>query len=347
MANIGFQITGAAASDYSLDATSCGAVLKNGDSCTFGVVFTPSATGVIAAMLSISSSTPGVPPVSVTLNGSGQLTSGLATNPSQITFPVVAAGQSSNAQQITVTNFSSYAISSVSLAAAAPFNIMQNSCTGNLAAGANCAASVIFQPNAGGSASGVLTVSSSAVATPATVALSGVGFDFGVAITGSASQTVARGQQANYTLVISPSGSSETFNFTCGTLPANSTCHFNPPSETLSSGVQGNVEVEISTCSSPTVRMEKPGSWRAEPLVCALLLLPLAGRKRRRLLLLAVLAAILAGSMTSCTSSGGGTGGGIGGQGDGSLTPPGTYTIPVNVTSTGITHSLNVTLTVD
>jgi len=36
-----------------------------------------------------------------------------------------------------------------------------------------------------------------------------------------------------------------------------------------------------------------------------------------------------------------------GGSGGGSNTPPGTYTIPVTVTSLGITHSLNVTLTVD
>ncbi len=183
-------------------------MLNNGSSCTAQIVFTPGATGAIAATLAVSSSTSGVAPVSVPLNGSGQLATGLATNPSQITFPVVSAGQSSTAQTVTVTNSSSYAIGSVSLAAPAPFSITQNTCTGSLAAGANCTASVVFQPSAGGSASGALTVSSSAVATPATVALSGTGFDFTVAFTGSSSQTVASGQQANYTLVISPAGSS-------------------------------------------------------------------------------------------------------------------------------------------
>jgi hypothetical protein len=53
------------------------------------------------------------------------------------------------------------------------------------------------------------------------------------------------------------------------------------------------------------------------------------------------------GGFSSCTSSGGGTGGGTGGNGGGSKTPAGTYTIPVSVTSMGIAHSLNVTLTVD
>ncbi len=357
MANVGFQITGAAATNYSISATTCGALLNNGKSCTAQIVFTPSATGAIVATVAVSSSTAGVTAVAVPLNGSGQLAAGLATNPSQITFPVVAAGQSSIAQAITVTNSSSYAIGLVSLAAGAPFNIAQNTCTGSLAAGANCTASVVFVPNAGGSASGTLTVSSSAVATPATVALSGTGFDFGVSVSGPASQTVARGQQANYTLVISPSGTSGAFAFSCGTLPLNALCLFNPTSESLSAGVQGNVEVEISTSSGSLVRLDtpdhvkpsptRPGSWRALPLACGLLLLPLAVCRRRRIFLMVLLAAVLVGSVTSCTSSGGGTGGGSSGQSGGLGTPTGTYTIPVNVTSTGITQSVSLTLTVD
>ena len=234
MANVGFQLTGAAASSYSVPSTTCGALLNNGSSCTAQIVFTPGATGAIAATLVVSSSTTGVAAVSVPLNGSGQLAAGLATNPTQLTFPVISAGQSSTAQSVTVTNSSSYAIGSVSLAAPTPFSITQNTCTGSLAAGANCTASVVFQPSTGGVASGALTVSSSAVATPATVALSGTGFDFTVAFTGPSSQTVTSGQQANYTLVITPAGSSGTFSFACGTLPSNALCLFNPTSETLS-----------------------------------------------------------------------------------------------------------------
>src|SRR5208282_3795375 len=92
MANIGFSITGAAASSYSIAATTCGALLANGSSCTVQIVFTPGATGAIAAALAVSSTTSGVAPASVPLNGSGMLASGLATNPAQISFPVVAAG---------------------------------------------------------------------------------------------------------------------------------------------------------------------------------------------------------------------------------------------------------------
>ena len=365
MANVGFSITGAAASSYSVSSSTCGALLNNGSSCTVQIVFTPSATGAIAATLAVSSSTLGITPASVPLNGSGQLASGLATNPSQIAFPVVAAGQSSTAQSVTVTNSSNYAIASISLAAPAPFGVSQSTCTVGLVAGANYTASVVFQPSAGGSASGSLTVTSSAVSTPATVALSGTGFDFTVAVTGSASQTVASGQQATYTVVISSAGSGATFALSCGTLPTDALCIFSPASETLAAGAQGNVAVEISTGNGATSRLERPGNAKpdlARPmtaksglnrfglrgtltLACGLLVLPLAIRRRRKFFLLAVLAAFLLCDISSCTSSGGG--GRTTKQGGGSNTSPGTYTIPVNVTSMGVSRSVNLTLTVD
>ena len=361
MANIGFSITGAAASSYSIAGTTCGALLNNGSSCAVQIVFTPSATGSIAATLAVSSSTMGVAPASVPLNGSGQLATGLATNPSQITFPVIAAGQSSTAQPVTITNSSAYAIAAVSLAAPAPFSIAQNTCAGALAAGANCSASVVFQPTAGGSASGSLSITSSAVSTPATVSLSGTGFSFTVNTTGSSSQTVTSGQQATYTLVISPVGSGATFAFSCGTLPTNALCLFSPATETLAAGVQGNVAVEISTGNASTARLERRGIAKlkaakpsldrfvfgaALPLACGWLLLPMAARRRRKLFLLVLLAAFLVAGVSGCTSSGGGTGG-TGGNGGGSNTAPGTYTIPVSVTSMGVSRSVNLTLTVD
>lgn len=358
MANVGFAFSGAAAANYSVASTTCGASLASGSSCTAQIVFTPSATGAVSASLAISSSTSGVVPATVPLNGSGQLAAGLTTNASQLTFQVVGTGQPSAAQTVTITNSSSYAIAALTLVVTAPFSVAQNTCTGGLAAGANCTVSVLFQPTATGSASGSLTASSASVATPASVALFGTGFDFTVTVTGPASQTVVRGQQADYTLGIAPAGAGESFTFACGTLPANTICIFNPPTQTLNAGVQGTVQVEISTASGSTARVERPeparpgsggsGFWHTAPFACGLLLLPFAVRKRGRVFLLLVFFAILVGGVSSCTSSGGGTGGGgTGGQGGGSGTPTGTYTIPVNVTSTGITHSVNVSLTVD
>jgi hypothetical protein len=351
LANAGFQITGPAAASYSIGATTCGATLNDGTSCTVQVIFTPAATGAIAATLSVSSSTLGVTPVSVPLNGVGQLSSGLGGNPAQLTFPVVGVGQSSAALPVTINNNSSYAISSLTLAVNAPFILTQNTCTGSLAAGANCTAAVIFQPTASGTVTGALTVSSASVTVPANVVLSGIGFDFALAVSGSSSLTVAAGQTANYAITINPAnGAQGAFTYTCGTLPANALCLFNPTSTTVSAGATGNVTVGISTGKVGLVRADGPAGWRMLPLACGLLLLPLAFGRRRRALMLIVLLAAIAGGVSSCTSSGGGTSGGSsgsGGSGSSSATPPGTYTIPVTVFSAGISHAVTVTMTVD
>jgi hypothetical protein len=354
MAGIGFAFSGAAAASYSVSSTNCGAVLNGGSNCTAQIVFTPNATGVITASLAISSSTPEVTPVSIALNGTGVLATGLTTSPALLNFPVIVAGQTSTAQTVTITNSTSYAIGPVTLTTAAPFSISQNGCTGSLAAGANCTASIVFAPIIGGYATGSLTVSSSAVATPATVALTGTGFSFTVSFTGPSSQTVARGQQANYTLVVTPTGANATFTFGCGTLPTDALCLFSPTTQTLNSGIQGNVLVEVSTSGS-LVRLERPepgrpGAWHTLPLACGLLLLPLAVWRRRRSIHLALVLAVLACGISSCTGSGGGTGGGgggSGGSGGGSGTPTGTYTIPVTVTANGMSQTVNLVLTVD
>jgi hypothetical protein len=359
MANIGFAFTGAAAANYSIASTTCGAVLNNGSSCTAQVVFTPSATGATVATLAVSSSTQGVTSVVVPLNGSGQVSSGLTTNLTQLTFPVVSVGQTSAAQSVTITNSTSYAIASVSIAIAAPFSLTQNTCTGSLAAGANCSVSVVFAPTLGGAAGGTLTASSSAVASPATVSLSGTGFNFTVAFSGPSTQTVAAGQTANYTLVITPVGASGVFNFGCGTLPTSTLCLFNPTAETLNAGVQGNVLVEISTTAS-SARLEKPkigrpgpgepGLWRALPLACGVFLLPLAIYRRRRIFQLALLLAVLVCGVSSCAGSGGGSGSGCTGSScnqQGGGTPAGTYTIPVTVAANGMSQTLDLVLTVD
>jgi hypothetical protein len=352
MANVGFQLTGSAAASYSISANTCASTLNAAASCALQVAFTPAATGPIAATLAVSSSTGGVAPVSVSLNGTGQVMSGVAPAPSQLNFSTVGVGQSSSAQAVTITNGSNYPIPALTLAASAPFALSQNNCTGGLAAGANCNAAVTFQPNSSGMATGALTVTSSALPAPASVALSGIGFDFAAAVSGSTTFTVASGQTANYTLTINPAnGAAGTFTYTCGALPANSQCVFNPPTTTITAGATGTMAVAISTGKSSTARLESPAPWRVIPITCGLLLPLVFVRRRRKFLLLLVLLAVMASVASSCSSSGGGagaaTGGGSGGSGGGLATPPGTYSIPVAITSTGVTHAVTVSLTVD
>jgi hypothetical protein len=452
MANVGFQIVGLGASSFSTGATTCGATLANGGSCTVQVIFNPASAGGSAASLVVSSSTLGVITVSVPLNGTGTTANGLNVSPAVLAFPAVIPGQSSAAQTVTVSNSAAFAATSLTLSVSGQFGLTQNTCASSLAAGAICSVGVVFQPTGSGTVTGALTVSSATVANTATVALSGtgggqgaiqatppvisfggvgvgatsspttvtitnpsttiafgnlavtapagfqlisnacaatlgpgasctvgvvfsptsagaqtgslsitsstasasgsvalsgMGSDFTLTASGSASQTVSSGQTADYTLVITPlDGSQGVFAFQCGTLPTNALCVFNPASESLNAGVTGNVTVEISTGGAgSSARLTLPVGWGAVPLVCALVLLPFGWKQRRNGLLWLVLLAVLAGGVSSCTSSGGGSGGS--GGGGGGATPPGTYSIPVTVTSAGVQHSLSLTLTVD
>lgn len=357
LAGVGFAISGPGAADYSWSASTCGAQLASGAQCTVQVTFTPGATGSIAAALVVSSSTPGVTAASVPLNGAGQIATGLETSPAQLPFSgVIPVGQASTAQSVIVTNSSHYSVSSVAVAASGPFSLAQNTCTGTLSAGSSCTTGVVFSPNSSGSAAGTLTVSSTDVAAPASVALSGTGFDFSVQLSGPGSQTVTNGQQADYKLLIVPNGASGNFSFQCGTLPANAICIFNPASETLGSGIQGNAIVEIYTGSAGlSARAEPHSASRAWPLALAFVLLPFALRRRRGLFLVALLAVIFTAGLSSCTSAvggvggggGGGGSGGSGGQGGSGATPAGTYSVPINVTASGLTQTVTVTLVVD
>jgi hypothetical protein len=106
-------------------------------------------------------------------------------------------------------------------------------------------------------------------------------------------------------------------------------------------GVQIETGLSQTTANSAGKRL-----WRALPLACGFLLLPLALGRRRRALLLVVTFAILAGGATSCTNAGLISGGGTSRSGPG-VTPAGTYPIIVTATSNGVAHPITLTLTVD
>src|SRR5271165_4774453 len=230
-------------------SSNCGTQLTGHASCAFSVFFAPNQAGGQTGTLTVSDL---LRTQTVALAGTGVRPPALKVSPSSLNFAAVTPGQSSDAQTVTVTNSNSFAAGSLALSAASPFSLTQNTCPSSLAAGASCTAGVIFQPATYGTFTDALTVSSTSVAEPVAVALSGMGFDFTVAASGSTSVTVASGQTASYALSIAPLWISSaqfspggTFAFQCGTLPANAQCLFNPNSETLNAGVTGNVTLQI------------------------------------------------------------------------------------------------------
>jgi hypothetical protein len=341
---------------FSLTQNSCGSSLAAGASCNVGVIFTPVGIGAEAGTLTVSS---GSQLAYVSLSGTGAETVGLQVSPASIpAFPITGVGVASTPVTVTITNpGSSQSLSGLTLTPTSGFQLVNNTCAATLAAQSSCTVGVEFLPTGSGTQTGSLTISGTGVQS-VTVPLAGTGFDFAVTVAGTSSQTISSGQTAQYILTIQPSsGLTGTFTYTanCGTgLPSNSSCTF--PGTTastfqISGSNTGNLTVSIATGAAATARLTGLGAWNALPVACALILLPLGLKSRRKSLLMVALAGILLTGVCSCAGSGGGTGSGPGGGGSGGTsTPPGTYLLSITVTCNGVTHSVTPTplsLTVD
>ncbi|MGD0938308.1 MAG: choice-of-anchor D domain-containing protein [Terracidiphilus sp.] len=338
------SLTLTATAPFSLAQNMCASTLAAGASCTTGVLFSPALAGTFTGMLTIASNSTTL--ATVPLSGMGGTPGAMATQPVQITLSQTSIGATSAAVTVTFTNpVGDVNVADLTVAATANFKVVNDTCPATLAAGASCTVGVEFKPAGAGEQNGSLTMGNNLLATAATVPLSGMGFDFTVASSGSSSASVASGQTADYALTITPlSGSQGAFTLQCGSLPSYSACTFSPAGESVAANSTGTEKVEIATGVSSSARLARPSGWPALPLACGLALMPLALRKRRWTLMLIVLAAIAMGGISSCTSSGVGISQPPPHSG---LTPAGTYTIPVTVSSGGIQHQVELTLTVD
>ncbi|HEY1987317.1 MAG TPA: choice-of-anchor D domain-containing protein [Terracidiphilus sp.] len=177
MANIGFGITGPSASSFSFvnGTNPCGAALAAGGSCSVQVIFTPVASGGAAATLTVTSTTLGVTPSTIVLAGTGLSAAGLLVSPTQLSFPPQALYQTSPVQTVSISNTGAIAANGLALAVSGPFTLAQTTCGTSLAPQASCTASITFTPTSNGALSGALTVTSTNMTTPATVAISGTG----------------------------------------------------------------------------------------------------------------------------------------------------------------------------
>jgi hypothetical protein len=123
-------------------------------------------TGWTAAQLSEFEVFPG--------GGSSGGAAALTASPSSESFGNENVGSTSATQTVTISNSGSAAASMSSIGVTGPFT-ESNNCGTSLAAGASCTVGASFAPTAAGSATGTLTVNSSAPGSPLTVALSGTG----------------------------------------------------------------------------------------------------------------------------------------------------------------------------
>jgi hypothetical protein len=171
-------VSGANASDFTITAN-CPPLLQPRDTCTIGIVFTPTAAGPRQANLTATDNAPGSPQ-SVPLTGTGVPPQPAVTlMPGSLSFPTTAQGATSASQIVTVASSGAATlhISSVLLSGANPgdFNIVTNGCSGAYPVNASCTVSVTFSPFGDGLRTASISIADDAPNSPQSVQLSGTG----------------------------------------------------------------------------------------------------------------------------------------------------------------------------
>ena len=150
----------------------CGTQLAANSSCSINVTFTPTTTGTVQGLLTITDDGPGSPRT-VSLSGAGTGGPLLTASPASLSFGSVTAGGSSSIQQVTISNNSGSTVGISSITASENFG-QTNTCGTLLANGSWCLVKVSFTPGALGVVSGTVTVDASGGA-PLTISLTGTG----------------------------------------------------------------------------------------------------------------------------------------------------------------------------
>lgn len=156
------------------ESNNCGSSVGAGASCILQVTFTPSRVGTITGNLKVFDNAAGSPQI-VTLSGVG---TAIQLSPASLNFGTVEVGQSSNPQNVTMTNVGSarVTITSITITGSDPADFSDTTtCGKSLNGGASCTISVTFTPTVTGARSASVSVADSSGGSPQTVALSGTG----------------------------------------------------------------------------------------------------------------------------------------------------------------------------
>jgi hypothetical protein len=204
----------ASGSGFSLNGLSLPLTLTAGQSTSFTVLFSPTASGAASGSVSITSNS-STPSLSIPLSGTGVTPGALAANPTTVAFGSVQVGNSANlSETLTNTGGSSVTISQVSSSAAA-FSISGLTLPLTLTPNQSVTFTTTFTPISAGASSGSLSVASNASNSPLSIALSGTGTSAGqlaVSPTSLSFGSVTVGSSSALNGTLTASGASVTIN---------------------------------------------------------------------------------------------------------------------------------------
>jgi uncharacterized repeat protein (TIGR03803 family) len=356
------------------ETNTCGLSVVPGGSCMLTVEFVPTTIGPFTGTLSIFDNAPDSPQI-VSLAGTG-MAPVASVSPKDLVFGSLNIGATSGPQIVTISNAGNATLTLSSIAItgtnAGNFAIASNgtTCATNdvVSDESNCLVDVTFTPTGGGTRYATLSItdnSNNQAGNEQSVALSGSGQDFGLAVLSGtpSTATVTPGNSASYAVNVSPEGGfDQIVALACTGAPSGATCSVNPSTISVNGSSASTATVTVSTTASVASLDRWPnGIHRGLPAQPALLgiWLMLVGslglvamtsrtvlRRRGQMALpldLLMLAAILA-SATLAASCGGSR---ISSPPPNPGTPPETYTLTVTGTSGNLSHSTSLTLTVN
>jgi hypothetical protein len=155
-----------------------GVVLFEGNTCTVSVVFAPAAAGARSAALQVASTGSAPPTLALTGTGLGGPSPALALSAATLTFADTRVGASSAPLELTLSGSGSGVVTVTAMVVSGPFATQTKTCPSlpfALPAGSSCSVTVVFQPQAEGTATGTLTVTSDAQPGSQAVTLGGNG----------------------------------------------------------------------------------------------------------------------------------------------------------------------------
>lgn len=224
------QITG----DFSQSNTCDVAGVPGGSSCSYYVAFSPVATGQRSGALNVDGSDgASTRNLNVSLSGYGLTAQpSLTLSSASLTFAAQLVGTSSAVQTVTLTSTGNTALVFSGVSVSGPF-AQTNNCPSSLAPTATCTISISFHPTAGGSQSGLLSITDNGSGSPQKATLSGAGVDFSIAANPT-SASVKHGQSVKFTVAVTPVGGafSSSVALSCSGLPAGASCAFSPANVT-------------------------------------------------------------------------------------------------------------------
>ena len=132
---------------FLLAANGCGSSLAANSDCALSITFAPTQAGPAIGTLSLVDD---AGTQTVTLSGTGATTATDTLSLTALSFAATASGQSSAAQNVTLTNNGDLPLTSIGVSVSAGFR-QSNTCGTQLTGHASCAISIVFAPAAAGS----------------------------------------------------------------------------------------------------------------------------------------------------------------------------------------------------